>query len=217
MDTQIEDAGRHLLRRVAAYLRSESGPRLVAVMVLGAIGGVVLLVSAVRLAGSDTWIVGVTLSVILVAFIALVYHRLGSRPPFYLDRSAPVRDGDPKLEKGGRVGLARVVDLDVVTVRRRNREVEIRYFLVYHFTVGEAGDRKQVEGRLRVDSGALLAAGRHPEPAMMVGELIQVRYLPNRPGWHWVESLHPGPEELEIPPELPAVGGDESLRGSRRP
>lgn len=53
MNTEIESSLRELLHQAASYLRSESGPRLIAVMVLGAIGGVFLLVSAVPLAGES--------------------------------------------------------------------------------------------------------------------------------------------------------------------
>jgi hypothetical protein len=216
IETEIESVGRDLIQELAKLLRSESGPRVIALMVLSAIGGVALLVSALPLAGADAWIFGVTLSVFLVAFIALVHHHLGNRPPFYLEHSALAKNPDPRLEKGGRVGLARVVDLDVVTVRRRNREDEIRYYLLYRFTVGEAGDRTEIVGRVRVGSGALIDAGRHPEPAMMVGELIQVRYLPSRPGWHWVESLRSGPDVPEVVPELPALPDEETSASPRR-
>lgn len=207
---------RYLLEALGKLLRSESGPRLIAAMVIGAIGGVFVLVSAFPLAGSHAWIVGLTLTVVLVAFIALVYHHLENRPTFERDRSAFEKGWDSRPERRGRVCLAQVVDLDVVTVRHRNREDEIRYYLIYRFTVGEPGDRKEVQGRVRVESGALLDAGRHPEPAMMVGELIQVRYVPSRPGWHWVESLRPGPEVPGIPPALPAPPDEETLESSQR-
>lgn len=106
METKNEGVGRCLLQELGKHLRSESGPKLVAMVVIGTIGGAFLLVSAVPLDGADAWIVAVTLSVVLAAFIALAYHHLGSRPPFYLEHSTLAKDGDPRLEKKGRVCLA---------------------------------------------------------------------------------------------------------------
>jgi hypothetical protein len=216
MDTEIERAGRYLLQELEKRLGSGSGPKLVALTVLGALGGVFVVMTAAPFLATEAWIAGITLTVVVVRFIVLAHHRLGNRPPFYLDGAVPAMDGDPKREKGGRVCWARVVDLDVVTVRRRNREDEIRYYLLYRFTVGEAGDRTEIVGRVRVGSGALIDAGRHPEPAMMVGELIQVRYLPSRPGWHWVESLRSGPDVPEVVPDLPALPDEETSASPRR-
>lgn len=207
---------RYLLEALGKLLRSESGPRLIAAMVIGAIGGVFVLVSAVPLAGSHAWIVGLTLTVVLVAFIALVYHHLENRPTFERDRSAFEKGWDSRPERRGRVCLAQVVDLDVETVRHRNREDEIRYYLFYRFTVGGVGDHWEIEGRVRIGSEALVDAGRHPEPAMMVGELIQVRYLPSNPRRHRVESLRSGPEVPDIPPELPALPHEERFESTQR-
>jgi len=217
MKTKNESVGRDLRLKLRSFLRSDSGLLLARAMLIGAIGGAFVLVKVLRLEGSEAWVAGIALAEVLVVLVLILFSSVWDLTVFGWDRSAFGKNRDRRLEQAGRVCLARVVDLEDVISRGGSRGEVFWSYLIYRFRAGEASGVQEVEGRERVEPVQLVEAGRHPEPAMMVGEYIQVRYLPSDPSRHRVESLQPGPEVPETPPELPAVGGDEGLRGSRRP